>query len=189
MRNNGVKWWPMAAVRCGCFVVALGAGGVRGHAQVAPASVGGDETVFLGIAVTGEHVAYGSRSLYGPRVFVDASVNLKWGLEGSASWENMHQRDAVRQETYMGGPRYTFAHWRTITFAAKGLVGATEFYFPYDYARGSYLVVAPGGDINLRLSRAMRWEVVEAEYKILPYFTYGAMHEPEVSTGLRLRVY
>ncbi len=189
MQNCGMKRRLMKALRWGCFAAALGAGECSAHSQVMPASVGGDETVFVGFEAAGEHVSYGSRSLYGPRVLVDASLNLKWGVEGSASWENMHQRDGVRQETYMGGLRYTFAHWRTVAFAAKGLVGEAEFHFPYNYARGSYLVLSPGGDVNLRLCRAIRWEIVDAEYKVLPQFTFGAMHEPEISTGLRLRIY
>ena len=186
--KSGKMWWLTETARYGSLLAVLAASQASAHSQVAPASVGGDETVFLGIGAAGEHVSYGSRSLYGPRVFVDASLNLRWGVEGSASWENVNQRDGVRQETYMGGLRYTFAHWRTIAFAAKALVGDANFHFPYDYAQGSYLVVAPGGDVNLRLCRAIRWEVVDAEYKLLPQFTYGRVREPEVSTGLRFRV-
>jgi hypothetical protein len=51
------------------------------------------------------------------------------------------------------------------------------------------LVVTPGIDINYRWSRRIRWQVLDAEYTCLPQFTYGAMREPTLSTGLRIRIY
>ena len=178
-----------------CLVAALtltlllGLGAPRANAQVAPATVGGDETIFLGATASAERVSYGARTLYGPRLFLDAALTLRWGIEASASWANVHQRDNVHQSTYIAGPRITFAHAGRFAFAGKGLVGGAVFHYPYNYAQGSYLVVTPGIDINYRWSRRIRWQVLDAEYTCLPQFTYGAMREPTLSTGLRIRIY
>ena len=169
------------------FLLAVSAS--RAHCQVAPTSIHGDETIFFGATASGERISYGLRTLYGPRIFLDAALTLRWGIEASASWANVHQRDDVHQSTYMAGPRLTFAHAGRFTFAGKALAGGAVFHYPFDFAQGSYLVVAPGVDINFKCNRRIRWQVLDAEYTYLPQFTYGAMRELTLATGLRIRLY
>ena len=141
------------AVLLGCMLLAPGLYSAR--CQVAPASVRGDEIIFVGAAAAAQHIEYGSQNLYGPRIFVDASFSLKWGAEGSALSASLHPRDGVSQGMYVAGPRYTFAHRGRFTFAAKSLVGSARFRFPYGYAQGSYFALVPGADVNYKLNRRL----------------------------------
>jgi len=69
------------------------------------------------------------------------------------------------------------------------LVGFGLFNFPYNFAHGSYLVVAPGGGVDFRLNRRFRVRLVDFEYQIWPQFTYGAMSSVGVSAGIRYRIF
>ena len=71
----------------------------------------------------------------------------------------------------------------------KALAGVGEFNFPYNYATGSYLVVAPGGGLDYRINRLIRIRVADFEYQLWPQFTYGSMSSFGVSTGIRVRIF
>jgi hypothetical protein len=50
-------------------------------------------------------------------------------------------------------------------------------------------VVAPGGGTDFRLTRRVRWRVVDFEYQFWPQFQFGMMSSVGVSTGLRIKIF
>jgi hypothetical protein len=159
-----------------------------GHAraQVAEAAVGGEQQFAVGGLVSAMHIDYGKRWLGGSGIYVDANLNVHLGLEGEARRLNEHEEAGTHAATYLGGARYTFnsPHGRLRPYA-KALAGVGEFYFPYGYAKGSYLVVSGGGGFDLRLSRHIRVRLIDVEYQRWPFFTYGSMSAYGASAGVR----
>jgi NHL repeat len=69
-----------------------------------------------------------------------------------------------------------------------GLAGLGLFNFTYNYAHGSYLVVAPGAGMDYRLSP--RWTVrVDGEYQYWPQFTFAPTSSAGVSVGVKHLIY
>jgi hypothetical protein len=96
----------------------------------------------------------------------------------------------VHDTTWLIGPRYSlFTVDRKFYPYVKGLVGIGQFNFPYNYAKGTYLAVAPGGGLDYRLSHRVRLRLVDFEYQLWPKFTYGNMSSYGISTGLRVRIF
>jgi hypothetical protein len=76
-----------------------------------------------------------------------------------------------------------------LQFYGKGMVGIGQFNFPYNYAKGTYLVIAPGGGVDYRWTRRMTVRLADVEYQIWPQFTYGSMTSAGVSVGLRYNIF
>ncbi len=157
-------------------------------AQAVYAGERGGAMLSVGGTFSGYTLQYGERKMLGASVFVDADTRRRIGIEGEARWLIFHQTANVHASTYTIGPRYymEFGRWQPY---AKGLVGVGEFNFPYNYGHGSYLVIAPGGGLDIRLSHSIRIRAVDFEYQYWPQFTYGAMSSVGVSTGIRIRIF
>ncbi len=153
---------------------------------MAEAAVGGEQQFATGAMASAMHINYGKRWLVGTGVYVDANLNVHLGLEGEARWLNHNEDAGTHTTTYLGGLRYTFnsPHGRLRPYA-KALVGVGEFYFPYQYAKGSYLVIEPGGGIDFRLSHRIRVRLIDVEYQRWPFFSFGTMTAYGVSAGVR----
>ena len=119
--------------------------------------------------------------------FVDADTIRHFGVEAEGRWLEWHQTADVHAETYLIGPRYHFNVGRFQPYV-KGLVGLGEFNFSYNYAHGSYAVVAGGGGADYRLNHRWSVRVVDFEYQYWPQFTFGAMNSVGVTTGIRYRI-
>lgn len=155
--------------------------------QSAESATAGGVALWAGVGASGYYLQYGSIKELGITGFVDADSVRHFGVEGEGRALEFHQTANVHVETYLGGPRYHFNFGRLQPYA-KGLVGVGYFNFPYNYAKGSYLVVGPGIGTDYRLSR--RWSArVDFEYQYWPQFTYGAMSSAGVSTGIRYRIF
>lgn len=178
------RWLPLALL--------LGSAD-RAISQAAPAIVGGQDMITVGGTFSGSHVSYGSRSLLGAGMYVDLDYNQHYGIEAEGRWLWLHQRDGVRDATYLIGPRYSFngVGWEGKKFRpyAKFLVGLGDFRYPYGYATGRYFVAAPGGGVDYRISHLIRLRLIDAEYQLWPQFTYGRMSSFTLSTGVRFRVF
>jgi len=157
-------------------------------AQVVPAGDAGGLNVSAGATASGYYVQYGQVKLLGVAGFVDVDTRRHIGIEGEARFLEFHQTADIHAETYVGGPRYRFNIGRFQPYV-KGMVGVGEFNFPYDYAHGSYLVIAPGGGVDYRLTRRIHLRLADFEYQYWPQFTYGAMSSVGVSTGFRVRIF
>lgn len=172
-----------------CLVLALAPSG-SAHAQTAPSAWQEGFSLSAGATASGYYLQYGARKIAGPAVFVDADTRHHIGIEGEARWLLAPQTANVHNTTWLIGLRYSaFDFHQKFHPYVKGLVGFTQFNFPYNYAKGDYLVVAPGGGLDYNLGRRLRWRVVDAEYQIWPQFTFGNETSFGVSTGIRYRIF
>jgi hypothetical protein len=160
----------------------------RASAQVVPSADAGGLTLSAGTTGSGYTLQYGERKMLGITGFVDLDTRRHLGIEGEARWLVFHQTADVHATTYAIGPRYHMDKGRFQPYA-KALVGIGQFNFPYNYATGNYLVVAPGGGVDFRLNHRIRLRLVDFEYQYWPQFTYSAMTSVGVSTGIRVRIF
>jgi hypothetical protein len=156
--------------------------------QVVPSADAGGLVISVGATGSGYTLQYGERKMIGVTGFFDADTIRRFGVEGEARWLIFHQTENVSASTYMAGPRYHFDIGKFQPYA-KGLVGVGEFNFPYGLAHGGYLVVAPGGGVDYRMSKKITFRLADFEYQYWPQFTFGAMTSVGVSTGFRVRVF
>lgn len=156
--------------------------------QAAPAAQAEGDTLFAGATASGYEVQYGEREMLGFTGFVDAETRHHIGIEVEASWAIFHQTDNVYTKIYDAGPRYHRTYGRYQPYV-KALAGIGQFNFPYNYAHGNYLVIAPGAGVDFRLSRRIRLRLVDAEWQYWPQFTYSALSSFSVSTGVRIPIF
>jgi hypothetical protein len=160
-------------VRLAFAVVLLGwplGTALTASAQAVQSADAGGPLLSVGGTASGYYLQYGQIKLLGASVFVDADTRRHFGVEAEARWLQFHQ--IGRFQPYV-----------------KVLAGVGEFNFPYNYATGSYLVVAPGGGLDYRINRLIRIRVADVEYQLWPQFTYSSMSSVGVSTGIRLRIF
>ena len=171
------------------FLLIIGFGGsCAAIAQVAPSAYRGGERLNVGGTFSAYHLDYGSRNLLGASAFVDANLNYHLGLEAEVRWLELHQQQSVHDETYLIGPRYAFntiGRWQPY---AKVLVGNGQFNFPYSYAHGGYLVLAPGGGLDFRIGHRFHVRAIDFEYQDWPGFTGGSFSSVGLSSGLEYRI-
>lgn len=156
--------------------------------QTRESATAGRASMWVGASVSGYYIQYGEIQELGASAFFDADTVKRFGIEGEGRWLEYHKTADVHIETYMAGPRYHFNVGRFQPYV-KGLIGVGYFNFPYDYARGSYLVTAGGGGVDYRLSHRWSVRVADVEYQYWPQFTFGAMSSAGFSSGIRYRIY
>jgi hypothetical protein len=156
--------------------------------QAVPAGFENGFTLSAGATGSGFYLQYGERKMLGISAFVDVDNRHHFGLEGEARWLVFHQTAEVHAATYAIGPRYHRDIGRFQPYA-KGLIGIGDFNFPYNYAHGSYLEIAPGGGVDFRISHRIHLRLADFEYQYWPQFTYGAMSSFGVSSGIRVRIF
>jgi hypothetical protein len=159
------------------------------HAQVAPASYGGNQTVSVGGTVSGYRLDYGKRDLGGAGVFADADLNGKVGIVGEANWLWVHQFADTHFSTYLVGPRLAFNPRGNFRPYIKGLVGGGLFNFPYSYAHGSYFVAAGGAGLDYHVAPRLSVRLVDFEYQYWPEFSFGAIKPYGISVGIRYQLF
>jgi hypothetical protein len=171
------------------LLLAFAVGSVaKARAQSQEAAVGGEQHLSVGGDVNGDYLGYGKRWIGGAGASVDVGVNRWLGAEGEANFTFYRQFANTHETTYLGGLRYTFPamgdSYRLHPYA-KCLAGVGYFYFPYNYAHGSYFVVAPGAGVDYRLTYHFRLRLVDFEYQYWPQFTFGATQNYAITTGVR----
>lgn len=166
-----------------CLIILSPLAGRCAFGQVAESANIGGYSIWVGTGVSGYYLGYGSVKNLGITAYVDTDSIRRLGLEGEGRWLQLHQTNDIHADTYLGGPRYHFNLGRYQPYV-KGLAGVGLFNFTYNYAHGSYFVIAPGGGIDYRL--APRWSVrVDGEYQYWPQFTFGPMSSGGVTVGVR----
>ena len=175
----------MAILACAAACLALQRTAV---AQSVPPGDQGGLTLSVGGMASGYYLGYGQTKLLGATAFVDADTRRRLGFEAEARWLEYHQTANIHAETYTAGPRFSLDYGRLQPYV-KGLVGIGQFNFPYNYATGNYLVIAPGGGVDYRLTHRIRIRAIDFEYQIWPQFTYGLMSSYGLSTGIRYRIF
>ncbi len=160
----------------------------RAQAQIAESADVTHPSLWAGAAVSDYYIQYGERKMLGITGFVEADSAHHFGLEAEGRWLEFRQTANVHLETYTIGPRFHVDLGRFQPYV-KGLVGVGDFNFPYNYAHGSYLLVAGGGGVDYTLSHRWSIRLADLEYQDWPQFTFGAMSSVGVSSGIRYRVF
>jgi len=158
------------------------------HGQVVYSGDQGGFSLTAGATGSGYEVQYGEQKLLGVAGVVDVDTRRRFGVEAEGRWLMFHETNQLQATTYLGGPRYHFSSGK-FQYYAKGLVGLGQFTFPYNYAQGNYLVIAPGGGVDYRWKRKISLRLADVEYQIWPQFTYnGSSYESMNSYGVSVGV-
>ena len=157
------------------------------HGQAKPAGTGPGSIVTVGAMASGFKLDYGDRYLGGYGAYVDFNPTWRYGIEGEARLLRFNQEFNVHDSTYLVGPRVSFSPHKINPYV-KVLVGLGHFNFPFNYATGSYFVIAPGAGVDYRVSERFRVRVVDFEYQEWPQFTFGAIHPYGISSGISFSV-
>lgn len=179
-----------AGLLCSLLFAGLLLGAVPAHAQSPESATGDWSSLSVGGTFSATRLQYGQHWLEGGGFFVDGNFNWRFGVEGEANWAILNQMSNTHATTYLVGPRYqmnAFHNYRLRPYA-KFLVGDGEFNFPYNYAHGSYFVMAPGGGVDYWLNSRIRLRLGDVEYQYWPGFTYGSSTNLSVSVGVRYRI-
>lgn len=159
----------------------------RATSQALPTATGPGAYVAVGVGGSLYQADYGRNALGGGVVWVDANLPRAYGLEAEARFLRYHQQKEVYEDTFLIGPRYSFkpSHWVPYV---KVPVGLGHIRFPYNYGKGSYFVLAPGGGLDYWIGDKVRVRVVDVEYQLWPQFSFGTLHPYGVSAGISFRV-
>jgi hypothetical protein len=155
-------------------------------AQVVYTGDKGGLAISAGANASGYQVQYGQQKLLGFAAVVDADTRRRFGVEGEGRWLMFHNPDQLQAKTYLGGARYHYGFGKYQVYG-KGLVGVGQFTFPYNYAHGNYLVIAPGAGVDYRWTRRISFRA-DFEYQIWPQFTYGSMDSFGVGVGFQYHI-
>lgn len=161
----------------------------RGQGQALPTATDTRPTLSVGGAYSNFQADYGKRMLGGYTITADYDRTPRYSLEFQARVLRMNQEVGTHATTLLIGPRVSY-HWRWFNPYAKLLIGDGKFHFPYNYAEGSYFVLAPGAGLDVRLGTS-RYTVraIEFEYQSWPNFSFGGLNPYGISTGVSVRVY
>jgi len=179
----------MTAIRHTLLLCLLAAWPVYVHAQARYAGEGPGTYIAVGATASAFESDYGKRLLEGGTIFLDLNLYRRVGVEAEVRDLRLHSDDDVRESTYLMGPKIS-THGRSLRPYAKLLAGEGRFNFPFNYAHGSYFVIAPGAGLDWRVggSRFMI-RIIDFEYQMWPMFTYGALHPYGFTSGVSFRVF
>jgi hypothetical protein len=142
--------------------------------------------------------AYGGYKVMGAVAYVNFSP-LIWdhvGAEAEGRWLTFNASRGFREYNYLAGPVYriTLSEHRRLHPYVKALVGQGDIDFPNHLAYGRYFVLAPGGGVDMTLTR--RWRLrADYEYQIwpdapgIPGLASGVMRPNGVSVGFTYRIF
>lgn len=168
----------LALLSAGCHVV---------WAQYRPTAEGPGSNVTVGGGVSAFQAQYGQRWLGGGFAFVDVHPHWRYGLEGEVRYLRFHTNEDVKQATYLGG-LHVYLRPQKFRPYGKFLVGVGHIDFPFGYATGNYLALAPGGGIDYQVNDWLSIRPVDFEYQMWQKFDFGAMHPYGFSSGISIRL-
>lgn len=158
-------------------------------AQAAYTATGPGTYVSVGATFSGFNTDYGKQKVGGGTLYVDANLYRRFGIEAEARKLTLNTTEDVKESTYLVGPKISFLRHGYRPYG-KLLVGRGDFNFPFNYAKGQYFVMAPGGGIDYRVKHSrLSLRMIDFEYQVWPQFTFGAIHPYGVSAGLSFQVY
>jgi hypothetical protein len=169
-------------------LLSLAAGARESRAQAKPAGVGPGGYIAVGVGGSAFQADYGKNYLYGPTVWVDIQPHRVWGIEAEARFLRYHQQQNVRQDTYLIGPKVAFRPIGWVPYV-KMPVGLGKMTFPYNYANGSYFVMAPGAGVEYMLGDKVRIRLLDVEYQVWPQFTFGTLKPYGATAGISFKVF
>jgi hypothetical protein len=130
---------------------------------------------------------YGPNRLAGIGGFVDLNLRGHLGAEGEVRFLRFTQTYDVHQDNYNLGPRYRwrFRRWEPY---GKVMVGNGQFNFPFSYGHGGYLLVAPGGGLDIHVHR-FTVRAVDYEYQHWFNFQHSSLAPNGFSSGIGYRFF
>jgi hypothetical protein len=182
------KWIPAAALLLAAMFACAG----KAAAQEDPTETKPGAFIAAGATYSAYKLDYGEHKLGGYSAFLDMNVTSHYGLEVEERRLVFNQQANVHTSTLLVGPRIVFDPLvlRGFTPYVKLLVGQGNFNFPYNYATGSYFVMAPGAGIDVQLGHSkFGLRLIDVEYQDWPQFSFGPLHTYGVSTGISYRFY
>jgi hypothetical protein len=171
-----------------CILSALVAcGSSVANAQAQATASGPGSNIIAGGGFSGLQADYGKRVLGGGFFFVDVHPSWRYGLEGEGRYLRLHTDENVTETTYIGGA-HVYLRPQAFRPYVKFLAGVGRLNFPFGYAKGTYLVLAPGAGIDYLVTDRIAIRAIDFEYQDWPQFTYGALHPYGVSVGVSFRI-
>lgn len=162
-------------------------------AQTPRSATGGQATLWAGGELSIYNPDWGCNSnlpfncsvlLLGPTAYFDFNWNQKLSAEGDAHWLVLHGIGGETESSYLIGPRYRLLNRdRFALFGRLGIGGEwikTPFYPQAGSLKGSFFAIAPGADLDYRLSDRMSVRA-DYEYQFLPSFSGGPGHNHGLS--------
>jgi opacity protein-like surface antigen len=109
------------------------------------------------------------------------------GLEGEIRFLRFNQTYDVHQDNYELGPRYRwrFGRWEPY---GKFMVGNGQFNFPFSYGHGGYLMLVPGGGLDIHYHR-FTIRAVDYEYQHWTNFQNSSLSPNGFSSGIAYRIF
>jgi hypothetical protein len=156
-------------------------------AQALPTASGPGSNISAGGGFSELQADYGQRILGGGFIFVDVHPTWRFGLEGEARYLRMHTAEDVKETTYLGGP-HVYLRSNAFRPYVKFLAGVGRLDFPFGYAKGTYLVLAPGAGIDYLITDRISIRAIDFEFQDWPQFTYGTLHPYGISAGISFRL-
>jgi Outer membrane protein beta-barrel domain len=156
------------------------------HAQASPAASGGVHLVGGGF-LSSFSPDYGPGPLIGLGGFADFNLQGHLGAEAEVRFLRFNQTYDVHEDNYSLGPtyRWRFHRWQPY---AKFLVGNGEFNFPFSFGHGGYLLIAPGGGLDIPYHR-FTIRAVDYEYQHWFKFQNGSLGPNGFSSGIAYRIF
>jgi hypothetical protein len=182
------KWIPATALLLTALIVCAG----RAAAQEMPTETKPGAFIAAGGTVSAFKLDYGVHRLGGYSAFVDLNLTTHYGIEGEARWLVFNQQANVNTKTYLVGPRVLFDPLilHGVTPYVKFLVGNGKFNFPFNFATGSYFVMAPGAGVDVPIGHSrLSVRLIDVEYQVWPQFSFGNLHTYGASTGISYRIF
>ena len=156
------------------------------HGQAAPAALAGPHLVGGGF-FSGFSPDYGPTELYGLGGFLDLDFRRHLGLEGEVRFLRLSQTYDVHEDNYELGPRYRWRRGRWEPYG-KFLIGNGQFNFPFSYGHGGYLMLVPGGGLDIHYHR-FTIRAIDYEYQHWTNFQRSSLSPDGFSTGIGYRIF
>jgi hypothetical protein len=161
--------------------------GARAIGQALPTAAGPGASVMAGGGLSLFQAVYGQRDLGGGFVFAEFSPHWRFNMEAEARYLRVHSAEEVTERNFLVGPRALVTSGRERVYV-KFLVGDGHISMPFQYGRGDFLALVPGGGVELDLNDMTTLRVVDFEYQMWRGFPFGTMQPYGISTGISFRL-
>jgi hypothetical protein len=157
--------------------------------QVSPHATEGGFPLAVGVGYSNFDSDWNGR-LGGPSIWVNwniyrgPSLLRGFGIEAEGRDLNYNRTGGVpnlREDSALGGPIYTWRHYRKIQPYAKALIGIGSIDFKSvdpNYSHDTRTVYAPGGGVNFHMFQSF-WVRGDYEYQFWPNFIHQHALNPE----------
>ena len=184
--------WPGSSAVLPAVFLAIGLAMAHpAQGQVVPSADEGGLLLSAGGTASGYYLNYGEQKLLGASAFVEADTRRHIRVEAEARWLQFHQTNDINARTYLGGASY-FRDYGRFQPYAKSLVGFGQANLAFGLGQAKSLVIAPGGGVDFRFTRRIRFRLADFEYQFWPQATYGttpAFSSVGLSSGIRVRIF